>query len=367
MAASIVVFGATGFTGRLVAEALVARGERPVLAGRSAARLQELAGRLGGLDVREADVERPGTVFDLLGEGDVIVSTVGPFSRYGTPAVRSAIAAGGTYLDSTGEPAFIRRVFDEFGPPARRAGAALLTAMGYDWVPGTLAGALALEEAGEEAVRVEVGYYVLGGRPGMFSAGTRRSVVGVTLDPAFAFRGGALRTARSAGSVRSFEVRGKERPAVAVGGVEHFALPQAYPRLRDVGVFLGWFGPLARPMQALALGTDLVTRVPGVRTALREAGEWLVGMTGGAEAPDTGALSWIVGEAQDAAGRPLATVALTGAEPYAFTGELLAWAARRAAHHGLEDTGALGSLAAFGLPALEEGCREAGLERLGAS
>jgi short subunit dehydrogenase-like uncharacterized protein len=368
MAARIVVFGATGFTGRLVAEELVARGERPLLAGRSIGRLEALAGRLSGdVDVREADVARPGTVFELLGEGDVLISTVGPFARFGTPALRAAIAAGGVYLDSTGEPAFIRRVFDEFGPPARRAGAALLTAMGYDFVPGALAGALALEEAGEDAVRVDVGYYVLGGRPGMFSAGTRRSAVGVTLDPSFAFRGGVVRRVRSADRIRSFEVRGRERPAVAVGGAEHFGLPAAYPRLREVGVYLGWFGPLARPLQAISLGTDLVTRLPGARTLLREGGERLVALTGGADAaePST-ALSWIAAEALDAGGRPLASVALSGAEPYRFTGALLAWAARRAARHGVHGTGALGPVAAFGLPALEEGCREAGLERVAA-
>jgi hypothetical protein len=164
--------------------------------------------------------------------------------------------------------------------------------------------------------------------------------------------------------VRSFEVRGKERPAVGVGGAEHFGLPAVYPRLQDVGVFLGWFGPLARPMQLVGYGTDLVTRLPGARSVLRDAGEWLVGLTGGAEEPDPGASSWVVGEAQDAAGRPLATVTLSGSEPYAFTGELLAWAARHAAHHGVNGTGALGPVEAFGLGTLEEGCREAGLERL---
>src|SRR4051812_29969235 len=121
MPSRIVVFGATGYTGHLVAQALVARGERPILAGRSAAKLDALAGRLGGLETAVADIARPGTVFDLLGPGDVLLSLVGPFAKYGEPAVRAAIAAGGIYLDSTGEASFIRRVFEEFGPPAGRA------------------------------------------------------------------------------------------------------------------------------------------------------------------------------------------------------------------------------------------------------
>src|SRR5215210_529876 len=159
MPSRIVVFGATGYTGRLTAERLVEQGARPVLAGRSETKLQELASRLGGLDSRVADVERPETVGALVERGDVLLSTVGPFARWGEPAVRAAIGAGAVYIDSTGEPPFIRRIFGEFDAPARAGGATLLTAMGYDFVPGTLAAALALEQAGTDAVRVDVGYY----------------------------------------------------------------------------------------------------------------------------------------------------------------------------------------------------------------
>ncbi|MGH2949603.1 MAG: saccharopine dehydrogenase NADP-binding domain-containing protein, partial [Solirubrobacteraceae bacterium] len=249
MAARIVVFGATGYTGRLVAERLAAAGARPVLAGRSEPAVRELAERLG-TEWRRADSMRQNTVFALLERGDVLVSLVGPFARWGEPAVRAAIAAKGTYVDSTGEPAFIRRVFEEWGPPAARAGAALLPAMGYDFVPGALAGALALEEAGAGAVRVDVGYYAFGAG---ISAGTRRSAVGVALDEGRAFRDGALQRVRTAERVRSFLVRGREREAVSIGGAEHFTLPPEYPRLREVNVYLGWFGGLARPLQAASL------------------------------------------------------------------------------------------------------------------
>src|SRR3954465_892154 len=144
----IIIFGATGFTGRQVAERLAVQGAAPVLAGRSEGPLRELAGRRG-VQWRQADALRRNSVFALLEPGDVLVSTVGPFVKWGEPAVRAAIAARGTYIDSTGEPTFIRRVFEEFGAPAERAGTALLTAMGYDYVPGTLAAALALRDAGE--------------------------------------------------------------------------------------------------------------------------------------------------------------------------------------------------------------------------
>src|SRR5215212_7231113 len=181
----IVLFGATGYTGQLLAERLVALGERPVLAGRDTDRLKRLSDRLGSdLETVRADVLRQNSVFALVEAGDVLVSTVGPFVKYGEAAVRAAIAAPATYIDSAGEPVFVRRVFEELGPPAGRAGAALLTAMGYDFVPGALAGALAIEEAGEEAVRVDVGYYALGGGPNAASGGTRASGVGAMLNPA---------------------------------------------------------------------------------------------------------------------------------------------------------------------------------------
>ena len=111
----IVLFGATGYTGRLMAE---------------------------------ADTARPDSVRDLVGPGDVLVSTVGPFLTRGEPAVAAAVGAGAAYLDATGEPPFLRRVFEHHGPKAAgRCG--LVPAFGYDFVPGNLAGALALAVDGD--------------------------------------------------------------------------------------------------------------------------------------------------------------------------------------------------------------------------
>ena len=357
MAKRIVVFGATGFTGGLIAERLAAAGARPVLAGRSEERLRALAERLGGLEYVRADALRANTVFAAAEGADVLVSTVGPFAKWGLPAVRAAVAAGCVYLDTTGEPEFIRRVFEEFGPPAERSGAALLPAMGYDFAPGALAGALALTEAGDDAVRVDVGYYALGSGLNALSSGTRESIVGVTLADGHAFRNGRIVTVRPAERVRSFTVAGTRREAIAVGGAEHFALPAAFPGLREVNVYLGWFGPLARPLQAGSFALSWLRRVPGVRPALRIAGERAVGLLGAGE--PGGMRSWIAAEAYDADGRRLATVNLVGADPYEFTGAFVAWAARR----HVSGAGALGPIEAYGLEALEAGAREAGLQR----
>ena len=356
----IVIFGATGYTGRLIAERLVAQGVRPVLAGRSLSRLEELAGSLGGLEVVRADVMRQNSVFDLVGAGDVLVSTVGPFVKWGEPALRAAVAAGCTYLDSTGEPPFIRRVFEEFGPPAERSGARLLTAMGYDFAPGALAGALAIEDA-PEAVRVDVGYYALGNGPTSLSGGTRESLVGVTLDDGHAYRDGRVRTARPAERVRSFSVAGKPREAISVGGAEHFGLPAAYPGLREVNVYLVWFGPLARPIQAGSFVGQFVRKVPLTTATMKFWGERALGVLNGPDAGTTpGGRSWIAAEAYDAAGRQLSEVHLAGVDGYAFTAGFLAWAAQQR----VDGAGALGPVEAYGLERLTAGASAAGLDRV---
>ena len=360
MAPRIVLFGATGYTGRLTAEAMAAAGARPVLAGRDRARLEALAGRLGGLEVAEADTARPDSVRGLVGRGDVLVSTVGPFLTRGEPAVRAAVEAGAAYLDATGEPPFLRRVFEELGPlAAGRCG--LVPAFGYDFVPGNLAGALAQART---STRVTIGYFVTGG--GGFSSGTLASGAGMLLEPGFAWRDGRLRRERTARRVRSFPIGGREWLAVSYGGSEHYALPRIAPGLREVEVYLGWFGRRSRAVQVLSAAGAPLARLPGARALARAATGPLARRTGQGpdEAARRGGGSLVVAVAADDGGRELATVRLHGPDPYTLTARLLAWGAGRAAGHGLASTGALGPVDAFGLEALEQGAATAGLERV---
>jgi short subunit dehydrogenase-like uncharacterized protein len=364
MAGRIVLFGATGYTGDLTARALVGRGARPVLAARSEARVRALAEELGGLDWALADVERPESVHALVERGDVLVSTVGPFTRWGEPAVQAAVAAGAHYLDSTGEGAFIREVFERHGAGAQAAGCGLLTAFGYDWVPGNLAGALALRDAGEGATRVEVGYFNPGSGSDAMSGGTRASSASVMLSPGFAWHGGRLVDERPARHTREFELEpGRSARAVSLPTSEHLALPRIHPTLRDVEVFLGWFGPASEPMRVLSAGLEPILKLPGARDGLQDLfGRLVKGSTGG---PDAAARaksrSIVIAEAFDAAGTRLAQVRLDGGNAYDFTGAILAWGAETAAAGGLQGTGALGPVDGFGLDALQRGCAEAGI------
>jgi short subunit dehydrogenase-like uncharacterized protein len=368
MAGRIVLFGATGYTGRLTAEALVERGAKPVLAGRNPESLEKLADELGGgLETAVADVSRPESVGALVESADdVMVSTVGPFARWGGPAVEAAIRVGASYLDSTGESSFIRQVFERYTNLADRTGSGLVTAFGYDWVPGNLAGALALREAGDAARRVAIGYYATGSGTGGMSGGTQASAVGAILDPSFAYRDGRMQTERGAKRVTSFDVKGSPRQAVSVGTSEHFALPQTYPHLREVDAYLGWLGPASRPLQALSAGLSVTTRLPGTRKAIAGVlGKLVRGSTGG-PGPEERAKggSHVVAIAYSEDGEELASARVAGVDGYSFTAAILAWGATAALAGGLDGRGALGPVTAFGLDELERGCAEAGIERV---
>jgi len=361
--ARIVVFGATGYTGERTARELVARGARPILAGRSAARLERLAQDLGGrLETRVADVARPQSVRDLVEAGDVLVSTVGPFTQWGGPAVEAAIARRAWYLDSTGEPSFIRQVFERHGPAAEAAGTGLVTAFGFDFVPGNLAGALALTAAGPDAARVDIGYFLHG--PGGISGGTRASLVEAALEPGFAHRGGQLQAERIGAHVRQFTLdNGQRRVGVSVGGSEHFGMPSLQPSLREVSVVLGQALPLIRGVPIATGMLSATMRVPGVRSGVNTlAHRYIRGSTGG---PDQASRArggcCVVAEARAADGELLHRVQLDGPNAYEFTFRILAWGATTAAEHGLQGTGALGPVQAFGLAALAQGAATAEL------
>lgn len=371
----IVLFGATGYTGRLTAEAMVRAGLAPVLAGRHHDAVARLADRLAPLapsrdtepHIALADVSDPASVRALLeSPSDVLVTTVGPFIDLGAAAVEAAIDAGAAYLDSTGEPPFIRRVFDEWGPRAESTGARLMTAFGYDYVPGNLAGALALRrcrETGVPAARVDIGYFI----DGQFaiSSGTRASAVGVLLAPSYAFSRGTVVERRSPGGrTRTFDLgRGRTWTGLSVAGSEHLSLPRVDPALTDVDVWLGWAGRWTKPASYAGTALGALAGIPGLgsgasnwvsRRAARTTG---VGPDAAARAA---ARTVVQADASDPVGRELASVRLEGPSPYDLTADLLAWGAAMAATRTIAP-GAHGPVDAFGLEALERGCSDMGL------
>lgn len=364
MPGRIVLYGATGYTGTLVAEHLTAAGVEAVFAGRSGERLQALVARLGSTaPVAVADAGNRDALRALLGEGDVLLTTVGPFATLGDGAVRAACDAGANYLDSTGEPVFIRRVFEEHGPRAERAGVVLLPAFGYDNVPGNVAGALALEEAGAAATQVDIGYFASHLRP---SGGTFASLVGATQATGFAWRDGSLVSEAPSLRTASFDTGRRQASGVSFGGSENIALPRTYPRLRTVGTYLGWFGSLTGGVHALGRAQNALRAVPGGGSVVETVTAPLRRSRGGG--PDAVARSrsqsLVVAVARDAGGAPLATVRLRGIDPYTLTARLLVWGAVQLRDGRAAAPGARGPVEAFGLATMVRALEDAGLPRV---
>lgn len=357
----LVLFGATGYTGRLTARAMKERGLEPVLAGRSPDKLRALADELGGLPTAVADAEDSESVQSLVDAGDVLVTAVGPFTLYGDAALSAAVRQGAHYIDSTGEPGFIRKVFRDQHEAARDRGIVLLTASGYDYVPGHCAAAVALREAGDAAERVDVGYY----SPGAFSGsqGTEASSRVSLVEPGMVYRSGSLVEEYSGMEVATFEVDGDERPALSIPSSEHYALPRQFPDLADVRVFLGWFGDRTHTLHRFARVQAAAMKLPGVRPLVRALVARSAHSEG--EGPDAAARaassSHIVAEARDRRGAVLSRARMTGVNGYDFTASILAWMAAATLEGRVRGAGALGPVEAFGLDPLIEGCAEAGL------
>jgi hypothetical protein len=190
-----------------------------------------------------ADASDQALVRALLESGDVLVSTVGPFQRHGEAAVAAAVEAGAIYFDSTGEPPFVRRVFERPGPAAARTGAALLAAFGNDYVPGMLAGALAFTEVGVATAKVHTGYFIVCGGGQGFSKGTLNSLAGVLLEPMYSCRDGALTDEHAGARYCTFQLAGKARPAVSSGATEPVRAAQAGGHRRGVTAARGGYLP----------------------------------------------------------------------------------------------------------------------------
>jgi short subunit dehydrogenase-like uncharacterized protein len=154
----VVVFGATGFVGRLVAAYLAEHapaGTRVALAGRSERRLEEVRAELPA-SARDwplvvADAADPASLRALAESTTAVASTVGPYLRYGLPLVEACAAAGTHYADLTGEVLFVRRAIDAVDARAKETGARIVTACGYDSIPSDLGVHLLHERAVADA------------------------------------------------------------------------------------------------------------------------------------------------------------------------------------------------------------------------
>jgi short subunit dehydrogenase-like uncharacterized protein len=180
----LALFGATGFTGGLTAEYLAANapdGLSWALVGRNRAKLEAVRSRLAaatpaapGPDLVEADAADGAALAQLAGSARVVITTVGPYALYGGPLVAACAAAGTDYVDLTGEPEFVDRMWIEHHAEAQRTGARLVHCCGFDSIPHDLGAYFTVQQL-PEGVPLKVNGYVRS--DASFSGGTYHSAI----------------------------------------------------------------------------------------------------------------------------------------------------------------------------------------------
>ena len=181
----IIVYGASGFTGRLVAEYLARRygvggAVKWAMAGRNAAKLAEVRDLIGApadTPLVVADAEDPASVKAMVERTKAVLTTVGPYQLYGSDLVGACAEAGTDYLDLCGEPAWMRWMIDAHEATAKRTGARIVFSCGFDSIPFEL-GVWFLQEEAKSALGAAVPRVKgrVRGMKGGFSGGTAASL-----------------------------------------------------------------------------------------------------------------------------------------------------------------------------------------------
>jgi short subunit dehydrogenase-like uncharacterized protein len=180
----IVVYGATGFTGRLVAEYLAAHytgkdDPKWAMAGRSKEKLASVRDAIGApadIALIVADGGDPASLKAMVDQTRSVISTVGPYQLYGSDLVAACAATGTDYLDLCGEPLWMRQMIDAHEAAAKSSGARILFSCGFDSIPFEL-GVYFVQQAAKKALGAPVSRVKTRVRDmkGTFSGGTAAS------------------------------------------------------------------------------------------------------------------------------------------------------------------------------------------------
>jgi short subunit dehydrogenase-like uncharacterized protein len=270
----VAILGATGFTGRLVAEELHRHDVSTLLAGRNAEKLDELAAATGGAETAVVDVRDTQGLDALADRVGVLINCVGPFIDFGEPVVRAAIAAGTHYIDTTGEQPFVKNMLVHT-TWAQSQNVAVVPALGFDVAVADCGAALAAQDFDEvESVRVT---YVA---PIHTSQGTKRSALRMLQSDGFAYVDGewvAEVPARHMVFVDFPKPLGRVA-AVSFPSAEVVTIP-LHIRAREVRTFMSVPRAAARVLSATGVAISGLMRSPIGSLLSRMIGE-------GTEGPD---------------------------------------------------------------------------------
>ena len=223
----LVLLGATGFTGQLVAAHLARRAGdlRWAIAGRDPDRLATIAAGLDEAagarppDIEVVDVTDREALHALAGRTRVLATTVGPYARLGEPVVEACVRQGTHYADITGEPAFVSLLRDRYDTEAADRGVKVVTCCGFDSVPHDLGVRFTVDHLPDDVPLTVRGYVSFNGR----------------------LSGGTLHSALEAAATRSLPRPGRDRSPDPRALRRVAPLPARLHRIEQLG---GWGVPL---------------------------------------------------------------------------------------------------------------------------
>jgi short subunit dehydrogenase-like uncharacterized protein len=339
----VLLFGATGYTGKLTARALSDREIPFAVAGRDRARLERVAEESGATGSIVADAD-PDSLSAALSDSDfkVLLSCVGPFHRLGDAAAEAAVRTETHYIDSTGEQIFIRRLIDAYDARARAAGVAMAPALAFDEVPADVAATLATEDMDRPELVLT---YAL---PSQGSEGTARTAIDIISRP------GPWITEGQQVLVSAGERERWAPMPPPLGPRRAASFPFAECALAPLHIDLSDFQTYVTLGTAQRLG---LKAVPALRAAMNTSlGRTILEeIMGRVTRPprDEDSTPWtILAEAQSRDKRR--NVALSGGNVYGLSAELLARGAGRMCEPDFDQKGVLSPVQAVGLDRLQK-------------
>jgi short subunit dehydrogenase-like uncharacterized protein len=298
----LAVLGATGYTGGLVVDAARALGLPLRLVGRRRDALEAMA--VAGDEIRVADARDARALLEAFDGAFAVASLAGPFLVTGDAPVAAAIDRSAHYLDTSGEQAFARLVYERHSARAEANEVVVLTSFGFDYVPGDLAARLAAE--GLEPLDEVIAAYAVANVAS--SAGTRATIGHVMTQPLVAWEGGGLIESRFGASTRTVTFPFGDLTVVEWSGTEPLTVPR-HTRTQRVRSYVRAPKIAARAARTARLAAPLV----------RMSGR--IGRGPSAERRAKSRFA-VVGQARGSQGGRRVT--LTGRDPYGLTALLIA-------------------------------------------
>jgi short subunit dehydrogenase-like uncharacterized protein len=346
----ILLFGATGYTGRLTAHALSRLGADFAIAGRNEDKLRKLARQIGDPEIRPAESGDLESLVRALDGVRVLLTVVGPFVDLGRTAVDAALREGVHYVDSTGEGEFIRELIGR-NSESEGAGIAMAPAMAFDEVPADVAATLAVDGLNEPELILT---YAL---PSGGSQGTLRSALGILTST-----GQGIEAGQPIPVTAGDEQRWAPMPA-PLGPRLGVAFPLASGYVLPLHLKLSRFRTYVTVRNgrriAMKFATPLIREIRRTSPGRRIVEQLVSRMPEGPDARGREARWTILAEATD--GRGYRNVVLSGRDPYGLSAELLALGALTMAADDYDRSGVLAPVEAVGLETLHKVLIEGGV------